>query len=256
MRAAPLTLGPTGRPSTKDSIRATTSLPAARPGSRRRAAGLWWLALTAVAIAAFAPLPYLSTSLRGLAAQDDGFAASYAALPGWAQAAFYVHIVGGGIALALSPLQLAARFRARLPRLHRVNGRIVAAAILLAGLGGLVLAPGNQAGPIGTAGFGLLGVLWIGFVGAAVQTARRRDLAAHRRWAVRTFALTYAAVMLRLWLGVLTPVLAGTGMKPEAAFGLAYHLVPFLCWVPNLLLAEWLLRPSFRRVSRRGGGGV
>ncbi|BCJ75715.1 hypothetical protein CS0771_52590 [Catellatospora sp. IY07-71] len=220
----------------------TTSLPAERPRSRGRAAGFWWLALTAVAIAAFAPLPYLSTSLRGLAAQDDAFAASYAALPDWAQAAFYVHIVCGGIALALSPLQLAARIRTRLPRLHRVNGRVVAISILAAGLGGLVLAPSNQAGPIGTAGFGLLAVLWIGFVGAAVQAARRRDFTAHRRWAVRTFALTYAAVMLRLWLGVLTPLLAGFGMDPEAAFELAYHLVPFLCWVPNLLLAEWLLR--------------
>ncbi|MFC7760527.1 DUF2306 domain-containing protein [Catellatospora bangladeshensis] len=143
------------------------------------------------------------------------------------------------------------------PRLHRVNGRIVALSILPAGLGGLVLAPSNQAGLIGTAGFGLLAVLWIGFVGAAVRAARRRHFAAHRRWAVRTFAMTYAAVTLRLWLGVLTPVLAGFGMDPEAAFELAYHLVPFLCWVPNLLLAEWLLRrPTVPVVSRTGGAGA
>jgi hypothetical protein len=51
---------------------------------------------------------------------------------------------------------------------------------------------------------------------------------------LRTFALTYAAVTLRLWLFALIPVLGD--------FGSAYALVPFLCWVPNLLVVEWLLR--------------
>ena len=46
--------------------------------------------------------------------------------------------------------------------------------------------------------------------------------------------MTYAAVTLRLWLIALIPVLGD--------FGSAYVLVPFLCWVPNLLVVEWLLR--------------
>jgi hypothetical protein len=51
---------------------------------------------------------------------------------------------------------------------------------------------------------------------------------------LRTFALTYAAVTLRLWLIVLIPLLGD--------FRSAYLLVPFLCWVPNLAVIEWVLR--------------
>jgi len=41
-------------------------------------------------------------------------------------------------------------------------------------------------------------------------------------------------VTLRLWVGVLVPL---TG-----EFLTAYRIVPFLAWVPNLVVAEILLR--------------
>jgi len=49
---------------------------------------------------------------------------------------------------------------------------------------------------------------------------------------VRNFALTFAAVTLRLWL----PASIASGV----AFEVAYPVVAWLCWVPNLVLAEWL----------------
>ncbi|WP_106396814.1 DUF2306 domain-containing protein [Actinocorallia populi] len=206
------------------------------PRTGSRTAGLWWLALSAAALAVFAPLPYLTAPLDELAAADSGLAADYAGRAPWLRAVFYVHVVGGGLALLLSPLQLSSRLRARTPKVHRACGRIVLSAIVLAGFAGLLMAPFNLAGPVGTAGFGSLALLWVGFAAAAYVTIRRRDVAAHRRWAVRLFALTYAGVTLRLWLIVLMALQPGTG--PEAAFDRAYLLVPFLCWVPNLLVAE------------------
>ena len=83
--------------------------------SRGRVAAYSWFLLTAVAIAVFAPLPYLTDSLANLA-DGQNVAANYADRPLWAQVAFYVHIVGGGAALLLSPLQFAARLRRRAPR--------------------------------------------------------------------------------------------------------------------------------------------
>jgi len=124
--------------------------------------------------------------------------------------------------------------RARVPRLHRVTGRVVLVAIALAGTAGFLLSWFNVAGPIGTAGFGTLAVLWVSFAALGLRAILRGDVTTHRRWMLRTFALTYAAVTLRLWLFALIPVLGD--------FGSAYALVPFLCWVPNLLVVEWLLR--------------
>jgi len=60
---------------------------------------------------------------------------------------------------------------------------------------------------------------------------------------VRNFALTFAAVTLRLWL----PASIASGVP----FELAYPAVAWLCWVPNLLAAELLLRQTRSRYDAR-----
>jgi hypothetical protein len=55
---------------------------------------------------------------------------------------------------------------------------------------------------------------------------------------IRSAALTLAAVTLRLYL----PFLA-----MSMGFELGYSLVAWLCWVPNILFAEWLLRRDTQR---------
>jgi uncharacterized membrane protein len=213
----------------------------------------WWIVLTSAAIAVFAPLPYLTASLQTLTRNESQLAANYADRPAWFQAVFYLHIIGGGLALLLSPVQFSARLRARIPRVHRAVGRVAFTAIGLGGLAGLVIAPVNLAGPIGVAGFGLLALLWISFAWTAFRAVRRRDFAEHRRWAIRTFALTYAAVTLRLWLGVLIAAQSGlAGIDSDLAFTRAYYVVPFLAWVPNLIVAErYLRRPALREPAVR-----
>jgi hypothetical protein len=208
-----------------------------QPGAPRlRAVGLGWLALSALAIAVFAPLQYILNPLAELAANGGEIAVNYAPRPGWVRAAFAAHVVFGGLALLLSPVQLSTWVRARVPRLHRVNGRVVLVSIGVAGTAGFLLSWFNTAGPIGTAGFGTLAALWVIFAGLGLRAILRRDVAAHRRWMLRTFALTYAAVTLRLWLVALIPLLGD--------FASAYVLVPFLSWVPNLVVVELLLRRS------------
>ncbi len=223
----------------------TIDIALAKP-TRGARVGFAWFALSAVAIAVFAPLPYLSGSLSALAAQGDSgaLAANYVDRPAVIQAAFYLHIIFGGLALLLSPLQFSARLRGRAPRGHRAIGRVALASIVVGGLAGVVLSTTNLAGPIGTAGFGLLGVLWVIFAGTAFRAIRGGDVPAHRRWMVRAFALTYAAVTLRLWLGVLIAAQASQGVDAQVAFDRAYAIVPFLCWAPNLLVAELYLRRS------------
>jgi uncharacterized membrane protein len=239
---------PTVTPSTQDVY---------QPPSTRTLVGFWWILLSAVAIAVFAPLPYVTDSLRGLAANDSQVAANYVDRAPWLQAAFYAHVTFGGLALLLSPLQFAARIRQRAPRVHRIIGRTVLVCIGLAGTAGLILAPHSLAGAIGTAGFGALAALWLGFAATAFVAIRRGEVERHRLWVTRTFALTYAAVTLRLWLGVLiTAQIAGGGVDADVAFDRAYHIVPFLCWVPNLLVAELLLRARARRLATGTGAAL
>ena len=226
-----------------------TTTPTWTPTWRTRTA-FWWIALSALAIAVFAPLPYALNSLTDLTADDQQLAANYVDRSAAVQLLFYLHIGFAGLALLLSPLQFLTRLRTRAPHVHRAVGRVVLVSIAIGGAAGLVLAPLNLAGGVGTAGFGLLAVLWLAFAGTAWAAILRRDVTAHRRWMVRAFALTYAAVTLRLWLGVLIAGQIGpAGVEEQVAFDRAYLLVPFLSWVPNLLVAEWYLATRRRSTA-------
>ena len=146
-----------------------------------------------------------------------------------------LHVAGAATALLIAPFQVLPGLRARQPGLHRVMGRIYVAGCLAGGMGGLVLAFGSTAGPIATAGFGLLALAWLATTVQAWRMALARRVAEHRAWMIRSMALTLAAVTLRLYLPF-----AALGPIP---FFDAYRAIAFLCWVPNLLLAEvWLKR--------------
>lgn len=147
--------------------------------------------------------------------------------------ALYAHLVFAPVALAVLPFQFRPGLRARRPGLHRALGRVYAGAILISGLAGIVLAANSHAGPVAGWGFGLLAVAWLGTTALAVIHALRRNIAAHRAWMIRSAALTFAAVTLRLEL----PVLAVT-----FGFDTGYLIVAWACWLPNMVVAEVLAR--------------
>ena len=76
-----------------------------------------------------------------------------------------VHASLAATALIVGPFQLVTRLRAAWPKVHRWMGRTYVFACIGAGLAGLPLAFGTDAGPIATAGFSLLDVIWIGCTG-------------------------------------------------------------------------------------------
>jgi uncharacterized membrane protein len=150
------------------------------------------------------------------------------------RAGIYVHVFASSVALILGPLQFWARLRAARPALHRWLGRCyLGIGILVGGLAGLLIASYAHGGPVARLGFACLALAWLYTGLRAYRAIRARDLAAHRRWMIRNFALTFAAVTLRLWL----PASVVSGVP----FGIAYAIVAWLCWLPNLAVAEWML---------------
>jgi uncharacterized membrane protein len=145
-----------------------------------------------------------------------------------------VHAGFAATALVLGPWQFLVRLRAARPRLHRWIGRTYAVCSLMAGAAGLVLAFGATTGPVSTAGFGLLALAWIATTVLGWRAARARRFVEHRRWMIRSYALAFAAVTLRIYLPF-------TFLAPAMADD-AYRAISFLCWVPNLAFAEWWLR--------------
>ena len=149
--------------------------------------------------------------------------------------AFIAHISASPLALVLGAINMWERRNRKHPVLHRWTGRGYAAAILVGGVSGFGLAVSAEGGIVATFGFGILSVLWVAVTAQAVRLAMARDFKGHRRWMIRSFALTFAAVTLRLYL-------PGFIIFGEMTYAQASVWVAWLCWVPNLALAEWWLR--------------
>jgi hypothetical protein len=150
---------------------------------------------------------------------------------------FYLHVGLAPIALALLPVQFSKGLRKNRPAVHRWLGRLYGGAILLAGISGIWLAYTTEEGPVAAAGLGLLSVVWLWTTGTAIWHAMKRRIVQHRAWMIRSAALTLAAVTLRIYL----PIGAAT-----VGFEASYPIICWLAWVPNLMLAEWILRRPAR----------
>ncbi len=196
------------------------------------------LILLCLAVAGYASLYYLPASIAGIAGIGllaNGFGAELLAL----------HAGAGSLALVLGPFQFLPGLRRRRPRVHHLIGRIYVLGCLLGGLSGLALAIGTTSGPLVTLGFGAMAIAWLYTTLRGIQAAMTGQFEAHRRWMIRSFAVTLAALSLRLFL----PLMLVSGLE----FSLAYPLISYACWIPNLFLAEiWL----GMRASPLGAGAV
>jgi uncharacterized membrane protein len=145
------------------------------------------------------------------------------------------HIVGGSVALLAGPWQFSRRLRRRNLSLHRMLGKIYLLGVLVGSVAGFASALHSEGGMPTHLGFGILAVLWF-FTGlVAYRYARAGRIEEHGEWMIRNFSLSLAAVTLRQYLPFALFVLHWPFLR-------AYVPISWLCWVPNLILAEWMIR--------------
>lgn len=144
--------------------------------------------------------------------------------------AVYAHVAAALTSLPACALLLSDGLRARSPRAHRLLGRAAGAIILLVLVpSGAYLSWFATGGLPSTAGFLLSGAIMATAMVKAILTARRRQLAAHRRWVLHVVAQMAVAVVSRLML-VASGLLQ---LDPEAAYVASL-------WIPVLGLAAWV----------------
>jgi len=108
------------------------------------------------------------------------------------------HTLAGIFALLIGPINFSSRIRERHLKLHRVLGRIYVACVFVGSFTGIALAAGRP----GLPGTSMQAAAWMVCTSAAFITARNRQIAAHRQWMARSYAVTFTFVssrVLNLW---------------------------------------------------------
>ena len=151
------------------------------------------------------------------------------------QWAFYTHIFSGPVTLLLGIPLVSDRFRLKLPRWHRILGRIQVVCVLFFVVpSGLWMAFRTESGVIASAGFASLAIA-TGFAATrGFQSAVHRRFVDHRRWMWRCYLLLCSAVVLRIMGGIVTV------MELDTAWS-----YPFAAW------ASWLLPLAVFEVRER-----
>ena len=108
------------------------------------------------------------------------------------------HTLAGTLALLIGPINFSSRIRQRHLQLHRVLGRVYFFSVLVGAPTGIALAWGRP----GLPGTSMQAAAWVVCTTAAVIAARNRQIAVHRQWMARSYAVTFTFVssrVLNLW---------------------------------------------------------
>ena len=150
----------------------------------------------------------------------------------------FMHVLGGATFGILGPLQFGRVLMGRYGRLHRIMGRAFVAAgamISLSSLGLFWTFPGAYS--VAVSGGRLLFGIALGVALAiAMQAIRQRDLARHRDWMIRAYAIGIGATAVTT---VFLPIYAITGEPPT---GLVADVVFLGSWTACVVFAEGVVR--------------
>lgn len=154
----------------------------------------------------------------------------------WRRALLIPHIVLALASTFLGPLLLLRGYRSAYPAHHRAIGKVYVFGTLLSGVLVLPLAITNAGGIAGQIGFTTMAVSWTSFTWLAYTAIRHRDFSAHRRWMLRSYALTFAFVHVNFTY----PFFDLYAMFEVGPVG-AKVMQSMLSWIPNLVLVEFYL---------------
>lgn len=136
-----------------------------------------------------------------------------------------VHIMPGLVFMLLGPLQFARRLRSRKPRLHRWTGRVFLVSGFLIGVTALVMSPQMAIGGTNETAATMLfaGIFLLSLI-KAYLSIRRGNVALHREWMIRAFAIGSAVATIRPIVGAFFATRSITHLTPHDFFGTAFWL--------------------------------
>ena len=147
---------------------------------------------------------------------------------------FYTHILLGGLALLIGWTQFSSKIRDNNLTLHKRIGKIYVIAVFLSSIAGICIGFFATGGFPSSLGFICLGIIWFSTTLKAYINIQNRQIVKHQKMMIYSYAACFAGVTLRIWLPLLIIIFGN--------FITAYTIVAWLCWVPNLFVANLITR--------------
>ena len=156
-----------------------------------------------------------------------------------------VHIVSAVLYATLGAFQFSTGLRRRWPAWHRLAGRVLVVLGLAVAFSALWMTafyprvPGGELGHVFRLAFGtgMAASIILGF-----NAIRRRDVARHRAWMARAYALALGAGTQVLTQGIGNAVFGTSELNTALMLGAG--------WVINLAVVEYIIRTRFRTSVR------
>lgn len=149
---------------------------------------------------------------------------------------FYVHVYSAVFALLAGFTQFNNTLLVKYRSLHRTAGYFYFfVVVLFASPSGVYIGYYANGGLVAQVSFMLLGILWLYFTVKAINAIKNGDLKKHQAFMLRSFALAFSAITLRLWKVILVYLFHPAPMD-------VYQIIAWLGWIPNLLFIEWYIK--------------
>ena len=192
---------------------------------------LWILLVTLAIVIGIYPIIYFILDKEFAL---SGFKSTQLLVDPFWNSAFYMHIFLGGLALLIGWAQFGANFRNKNKGLHKQIGKVYVLSVLLSAVTGIYIAFSATGGLLAALGFICLGVVWFATTLMAFITIKNGRVEIHQKLMVYSYSVCFAAVTLRIWLPLLVLIFDN--------FSIAYMVVAWLCWVPNIVVANLIIK--------------
>jgi hypothetical protein len=152
---------------------------------------------------------------------------------------FAAHAIGAGIVAFGGALQLIPKVRNSFTKFHKINGYVYLITVFSLAVYGFYLVWIRDPDPIGIPEIGttINGFLILAFAYLTVRFAIKKNIATHRKWALRLFFVSNAQYTLRL--GTFSYLVTGSMLGMNPAFGDPFFYIwTFACYVLPLLILQ------------------
>jgi hypothetical protein len=148
---------------------------------------------------------------------------------------FYTHVFTAIFTLFAGFTQFNASILKAKTNIHHFVGKLyVFVVLLLAAPSGLFIGLFANGGFYAKVSFVTLSILWFYFTLKGFLSIKNKHIATHKAFMLRSFALAFSSITLRLWKVILVYLFHPAPMD-------VYQIISWLGWIPNLVLIEYFI---------------